>query len=598
MMHRLPSPGTTRSNSTVSTVQISLSEINPNSEVGEHARPGRRWLRLAASIRGMELTRMPEVFSRVWIFREGAENCARGGRAPLAALSALVLLAGCSVGPDYHRPSALGTNAVPAQFGDRSITNAGEWKTAAPAAQIPRGAWWQLYADAELNRLETQAATNNQKIVIAVANFDQARAAVKVAQANFFPQISADPSASRQRTSGNMSSGNSRIYNTYNVSADASWELDVFGRIRRQTESARAELAASAEDLESLKLSIQAEVAIDYFTLRALNEQSAFLNQTAVAYQHALELTQNRRKSGVADELDVAQARANLDLNLSIVKSRKQLFAEGAIPGRDLDTANAALVQAQAAYDAAAKHLESVRSVSRAAALKAAEGQLASAEGKYKGAQAQVNYSEIRSPINGVVTDRPLFAGETAAAGAPLLTVMDTSSLLAKAHIAQSLAQQMKVGDDASVLVAGVADPVAAKVTLISPALDPGSTTVEVWLKIDNKAGTLKAGTPVKVSIAGRTVAQAWKIPASAALTAQDGGKFVMVVGSDGAARRKPVTLGIADGEDVQVTGGLAPADLVITGGAYGLDDGTKVKVGAATDDDKAPAAGKDGGNG
>jgi multidrug resistance efflux pump len=237
-------------------------------------------------------------------------------------------------------------------------------------------------------------------------------------------------------------------------------------------------------------------------------------------------------------ELDVAQARANLDLNLSIVKSRKQLFAEGAIPGRDLDTANAALVQAQAAYDAAAKHLESVRSVSRAAALKAAEGQLASAEGKYKGAQAQVNYSEIRSPINGVVTDRPLFAGETAAAGAPLLTVMDTSSLLAKAHIAQSLAQQMKVGDDASVLVAGVADPVAAKVTLISPALDPGSTTVEVWLKIDNKAGTLKAGTPVKVSIAGRTVAQAWKIPASAALTAQDGGKFVMVVGSAGAARR------------------------------------------------------------
>jgi multidrug efflux pump subunit AcrA (membrane-fusion protein) len=297
-------------------------------------------------------------------------------------------------------------------------------------------------------------------------------------------------------------------------------------------------------------------------------------------------------------ELDVAQARANLDLNLSIVKSRKQLFAEGAIPGRDLDTANAALVQAQAAYDAAAKHLESVRSVSRAAALKSAEGQLASAEGKYKGAQAQVSYSEIRSPINGVVTDRPLFAGETAAAGAPLLTVMDTSSLLAKAHIAQSLAQQMKMGDEASVQVSGVADPVAAKVALISPALDPGSTTVEVWLKIDNKTGALKVGTPVKVSIVGKTVAQAWKIPASAILTAQDGSKFVMVVGSDGTAHRRPVTIGITDGEHMQVTGGLAAADLVITGGAYGLDDGTKVKVGAAADDDKAPAAGKDGGNG
>jgi HlyD family secretion protein len=297
-------------------------------------------------------------------------------------------------------------------------------------------------------------------------------------------------------------------------------------------------------------------------------------------------------------ELDVAQAQANLDLNLSIVKSRKQLFAEGAIPGRDLDTANAALVQAQAAYDSATKHLDSVRSVSREAALKAAEGQLTSAEGKYKGAQAQQSYSEIRSPIDGVVTDRPLFAGETAAAGAPLVTVMDTTSLLAKTHIAQSVAQRMKVGDEASIQVPGVADPVDAKVQLISPALDPGSTTVEVWLKIANKAGSFKVGTPVKVAITGKTVAQAWKVPASSILTAQDGSKFVMVVGSEGAAHRKPVVVGIVDGDDVQVISGLAPGDMVITGGAYGLDDGTKVKVGAPADDDKAPAAAKDGGNG
>jgi multidrug efflux pump subunit AcrA (membrane-fusion protein) len=293
-------------------------------------------------------------------------------------------------------------------------------------------------------------------------------------------------------------------------------------------------------------------------------------------------------------ESDVAQTKANLDLNLSIVKSRKQLFAEGAIPGRDLDTATAALVQAQAAYDAAAKHLESVRSVSREAALKSAQGQLTSAEGKYKGAEAAVNYSEIKSPFDGVVTDRPLFAGETAAAGAPLITVMETSTLLAKTHIAQSLAQQMKVDDEASVHVPGLADPVAGKVSLVSPALDPGSTTVEVWLKIDNKAGKLKVGTPVKVSITGRTVAQAWKVPAASILTAQDGSKSVMVVGDDGAAHRKPVTLGIADAEDVQVTGGLGATDLVITGGAYGLDDGTKVKVGPAAEE--APAAGKGGG--
>ena len=284
-------------------------------------------------------------------------------------------------------------------------------------------------------------------------------------------------------------------------------------------------------------------------------------------------------------QLDFNQAKANLDLNESIVKSRKQLFAEGAIPGRDLDTAQAALVQAQAAYDAAAKHLESVQNVSREAALKAAQGQLSSAEGKMKGADAQVGYSEIRSPINGVVTDRPLFAGETAAAGAPLLTVMDTSSLLAKAHIPQIVTQEVKVGDDAQVQVPGVSDPVPAKVSLISPALDPGSTTVEVWLRIDNKAGKLKVGTPAKASITGRTVAQAWKIPASAVLTAQDGSKSVLVIGSDGAAHRKPVTLGIADVEDVQVTTGLSASDNVITGGAYGLDEGTKVKVGPAEGD-------------
>jgi len=297
-------------------------------------------------------------------------------------------------------------------------------------------------------------------------------------------------------------------------------------------------------------------------------------------------------------ELDFAQAKANLDLNSSIVNSRKQHFSQGAIPGRDLDTAQAALVQAQAAYDTAAKHLESVRNVSREAALKSAQGQLTSAEGKLKGASAQVSYSEIHSPIKGVVTDRPLFAGETVAAGATLLTVMDTSSLLAKAHIAQSVAQQMKLGDEAQIQVPGIADPVTAKVSLISPALDPGSTTVEVWLKTDNKAGALKVGTPVKAIITGKTVAKAWKIPASAILAAQDGTKSVMVVGSDSAAHRKPVTVGIADGDDVQITSGLAPGDTVITGGAYGLDEGTKVKIGPAEADDEAkPKAAKSGGD-
>ena len=308
------------------------------------------------------------------------------------------------------------------------------------------------------------------------------------------------------------------------------------------------------------------------------NKGSLEAAQAAYATTTKAQVPEDEQKA----ESDFAQAKANLELNQSIVNSRQQLFAEGAIPGRNLDTAKAALLQAQAAYDAAAKHLDSVKSVSRDAALKAAQGQLTSAEGKYNGAEAQVNYSQIRSPINGVVTDRPLFAGETAAAGAPLITVMDTSVLLAKTHIAHGLAQQLKVGTGATVLVPGVADPVPAKVSMISPALDPGSTTVEVWMKIDNKSGKLKVGVPVKVSITGRNVAQAWKVPDSAILTADDGSKTVMVVGSDGAAHSKPVTLGIDNGKDVQVVSGLAPADLVITVAPYGLDEGTKVQVSAA----------------
>ena len=130
--------------------------------------------------------------------------------------------------------------------------------------------------------------------------------------------------------------------------------------------------------------------------------------------------------------------------------------------------------------------------------------------------------------------------------------------------------------------------PVPAKVSLISPALDPGSTTVEVWLRVDNKAGQYKAGTPVRTSIVGRTVPRAVKIPSAAVLTAPDNSKYVMVAGADGAAHKIAVQLGITDGEDVQVTQGLNGSDTVITAGAYGLSEGTKVKIGKAGESEAA----------
>lgn len=284
-------------------------------------------------------------------------------------------------------------------------------------------------------------------------------------------------------------------------------------------------------------------------------------------------------------QLDVDQTKAQLELQEEITSSRKKLLDEGAIPGRDYDTAVAALVQARSAYDIALNRLHSLQRISRQATLQQAKGQLASAKGKYLAAEAQVSYSEIRTPISGVVTDRPLFAGETANSGSALITVMDTSALLAKVHLSQIASQRLRVGDDATVEIPGVDDPVPAKVSLISPALDPGSTTVEVWLRVNNKEGRYKAGTPVRTSITGRSVAHVVKVPLSAVLTAQDGTKSVMVVGSDGVAHRKPVEIGINDGQNVQILQGLSGSEMVITTGAYGLDEGTKVKIGKAEED-------------
>jgi HlyD family secretion protein len=293
-------------------------------------------------------------------------------------------------------------------------------------------------------------------------------------------------------------------------------------------------------------------------------------------------------------ELDVAQAKAQLQLQQDIVSARKKLLEEGAIPGRDYDTAAAALVQTQATYDIAENHLEALRKVSQQATLQQAQGQLSSAKGKYLAAQAQASYSEIHSPISGVVTDRPLFPGETATTGSALITVMDTSSLLAKVHLSQTAAQRLSIGDKATVTIPGMDAPVPANISLISPALDPGSTTVEVWLHVENKAGKFKAGTPVRTSITGRTVSKAIKIPLSAVLTAQDGSKSVMVIGPDSVAHKTAVELGINDAEDVQITKGLNGSETVITAGAYGLDDGTKVKVGkAGAEDDEDKAGGE-----
>jgi RND family efflux transporter MFP subunit len=169
---------------------------------------------------------------------------------------------------------------------------------------------------------------------------------------------------------------------------------------------------------------------------------------------------------------------------------------------------------------------------------------------------------------------------------------MDTSSLIAKLHIAQASAQKLKVGGSAQVYVPGLDAPQSATVSLISPALDPGSTTVEVWLKLPNPDGRYKVGTPVHAVIQGITIPNAVQLPAAAILPSDDGSTNVLVVAADQTAKKRPVKIGLRTPDKVQIVEGVSPSDLVITEGGYGLDEGSKVKVGGDKDDaDKGSAS-------
>jgi len=301
-------------------------------------------------------------------------------------------------------------------------------------------------------------------------------------------------------------------------------------------------------------------------------------------YQQAKAQFQTITKATVPQEMkkaqaDLRQAKAVVDLQQQIYTSRTKLFTEGALPGRDVDQAKVALVQAKVSYDVAQRHLTALEEVNRTAELETAAGQLHQAQGQFNESAATLAYSEIRSPINGYVTQRPLYQGEMASAGSPLLTVMDTSVLVAKAHLPQILVQGLPVGAPAIVFVPGVVDPIHGTVMLVSPALDAGSTTVEVWVKVENKNGELKAGTPVQVAITSRTVPNALVVPTTAIVEDEGGGKHVMVVGADNIAHRREIKVGAQSGEDTQILSGITAGEKVITVGAYALDDGTHVHI-------------------
>lgn len=292
-------------------------------------------------------------------------------------------------------------------------------------------------------------------------------------------------------------------------------------------------------------------------------------------------------------ELDARAAKDAYDAAQAVFENRQRLLREGAIAQKDVNDAQAAASQARTQYETARKRLEDLQGFARDQALKAAAAQRDAARGRDQSAQAQLAYSRITSPIDGVVTDLPFYAGEMPPSAQPIVTVMDLAKVIARTHVSQAEASELAVGNEAHLIGPGGA-PMAAKVTQISPALDATNTTVEVWVEADNRDGKLRPGTTIRVEMIAKTVPNALVIPQSAVVTSPSGATFAMVIDKDNKPHRRKIAVGIRDATKVQVTDGLESGQRVATTGAFELfklDDEilgkTKVQIAPAKEEEE-----------
>src|SRR5581483_11700660 len=246
---------------------------------------------------------------------------ARGGKGAVMRIAVfgvfgllLALLAGCTVGPKYTKPAAPAAPAFKEQPPQSFLESQG-WKKAQPADTTLRADWWALFGIPELNSLEEQVDVSNQNLKAAEARFRESRAEIQLNRSALYPTISTAPSITTNHLSQHTPIGNTHTghFADYTLPIDVNYELDAWGRVRRSIAAAREETQASAADLETLRLSVHAELAIDFFELRSLDAQKDLLNRTLEAYQKALDLTQRRFDGGLSSRAEVAQARTQLE---------------------------------------------------------------------------------------------------------------------------------------------------------------------------------------------------------------------------------------------------------------------------------------------
>jgi NodT family efflux transporter outer membrane factor (OMF) lipoprotein len=230
-------------------------------------------------------------------------------RARLFVLASIICAActvGCTVGPKYHPP------VVPAPPAFKELTGNDQWKTATPSDTMLRGKWWEIFGDAQLNALEEMISTNNFSVLQAEALFRQSRALVLLDRAGYYPTIGGSLQITQSERGSAGAAGGGGTSSLFNVPFTATWEPDLWGRVRLAVENATANAQVSAADLENVRLSLQGALAVDYFTLLGTDMQLALLNDTIEAYQKYLTLTVNRFNGGVASKADVTLAQTQL----------------------------------------------------------------------------------------------------------------------------------------------------------------------------------------------------------------------------------------------------------------------------------------------
>jgi HlyD family secretion protein len=305
------------------------------------------------------------------------------------------------------------------------------------------------------------------------------------------------------------------------------------------------------------------------------NESRNQYEQAQASYQTLTGATVPEDKTKA--QADVQSAQQTFDAARKLYDNRVALQKEGALAQKLVDDAKVAMVQAQSQVETSRRHLEALNQVSQREAIRGAEAQVNAAKAHFDNAAIQVGYAQVRSPISGIIADRAVYPGEMPASGSPLMAIVDISKIVARTNVPVKEASAIKVGRPAR--IAGPDGDLPGVVTVVSPSVDPSTTTVEVWVQAENPGERLKPGGTAHVTIIAETIQNTMIVPATALLNSDDGTPKVMVITPDNVAHERRVSVGVRQGDRVQIVSGLQTGEQVVTSGGLGLEDKAKVKI-------------------